>query len=152
MPSDELARLRALLADAATAAEQVGDDAYPEPAGAGYFADAATSGIEEAIAAISKYEGEITMFVGAGVSMEAELPSWNALVRKLLIEARKGEDGALLEAWAETVLQEGPLAAAAVAEALIATKRYSVAPCGMRCMSGLRAPMCRVPWRARLRG
>jgi SIR2-like domain len=118
MPSDELARLRALLADAATVADRVGDDAYPEPAGAGYFADAATSGIEKAIAAISKYDGEITMFVGAGVSMEAELPSWNTLVRKLLIDARKGEDGALLEAWAETVLQEGPLAAAAVAEAL----------------------------------
>ncbi len=59
------------------------------------------------------------MFVGAGVSMEAELPSWNALVRKLLIGARRaGDDDDAVSAWASAVLEEGPLAAAAVAEAL----------------------------------
>ena len=59
------------------------------------------------------------MFVGAGVSMEAELPSWNALVRELLVGAsRAGDEEDAVSAWADTVLQEGPLAAAAVAESL----------------------------------
>ncbi len=123
MPSSELTRLRGLLADASSAAREVGDDVRSEPDGAGYFADAAASGIDGAIAAIAAYDGEITMFVGAGVSMEAELPSWNALVRKLLIQARPGEDEELLAAWAKTVLQEGPLAAGAVAEALYSDER-----------------------------
>lgn len=58
------------------------------------------------------------MFVGAGVSMEAELPSWNVLIRKLLLAARDSGDQEAVAAWADAVLQEGPLAAAAVAEAL----------------------------------
>ncbi len=100
-------------------AKEVGDDARPEPPGVGYFADAEASGITDAISEIAAHSGDITMFVGAGVSMEAELPSWNALVRKLLIGARRaGDDDDAVAAWADTVLQEGPLAAAAVAEAL----------------------------------
>lgn len=119
MPDPEIVRLRALLDDAAAVARELGDDARPEPPGVGYFADAASSGIEHAIAEIAADAGEITMFVGAGVSMEAELPSWNALVRKLLIGARRaGDDDDAVAAWADTVLEEGPLAAAAVAEAL----------------------------------
>jgi hypothetical protein len=123
MPSSELVRLRGLLVEAVTAARDIGDDAKSEPEGAGYFADAAASGIEDAIGAIAAYDGDITMFVGAGVSMEAELSSWNALVRSLLIQARRGEDEDLLDAWAETVLREGPLAAGAVAEALYSDER-----------------------------
>lgn len=119
MPTPEVARLRGLLADAVTASDELGDDARPEPEGVGYFADAAASGITDAIAEIAAYAGEITMFVGAGVSMEAELPPWNALVRKLLIGASSPTaDNDAVTAWADTVLQEGPLAAAAVAEAL----------------------------------
>ncbi len=118
MPAAELARLRGLLVEAAAAAREVGDDVLVEPEGAGYFADAASSGIADAVDEIAAHEGEITLFVGAGVSMEAELPAWNTLVRKLLVGARAEEDEALLHAWADTVLQEGPLAAAAVAEAL----------------------------------
>jgi hypothetical protein len=119
MPASEVTRLRALLADAVAAAAELGDDARPEPEGVGYFADAAASGVTNAINEIAAYTGEITMFVGAGVSMEAELPSWNALVRKLLVGAsRPGDDHDAVFAWADTVLQEGPLAAAAVAESL----------------------------------
>ena len=51
------------------------------------------------------------------------MPSWNTLVRKLLIQARPGGDEGLLDAWAKTVLQEGPLAAGAVAEALYSDGR-----------------------------
>jgi hypothetical protein len=119
MPASDVARLRTLLADAAAVARELGDDARAEPAGVGYFAGAGRSGIENAIREISGHAGEITMFVGAGVSMEAELPSWNALVRELLVGARRpGDDEDAVSTWADTVLQEGPLAAAAVAESL----------------------------------
>jgi hypothetical protein len=119
MPVSEVVRLRALLADAAALASDLGDEARPEPAGVGYFADAGKSGIATAISEIAGHAREITMFVGAGVSMEAELPSWHTLVRKLLIGARRvGDDHDAVAAWADTVLQEGPLAAAAVAESL----------------------------------
>jgi NAD-dependent SIR2 family protein deacetylase len=112
-------RLRALLKDAGALARDLGDEARPEPRGVGYFADAGPSGIANAISEIAAHTGEITMFVGAGVSMEAELPSWNALVRKLLIGTRRaGDEDDAVAAWADTVLEEGPLAAAAVAEAL----------------------------------
>ncbi|HTA14510.1 MAG TPA: SIR2 family protein, partial [Solirubrobacteraceae bacterium] len=99
-------------------AHHVGDDQQAEPKGAGYFADASTSGIEDAIRQVAAHEGEITMFVGAGVSMEAELPSWHELVRKLLVRSRPRADQQLLDAWADRVLEEGPLAAASVAQAL----------------------------------
>ncbi|HEY3759154.1 MAG TPA: SIR2 family protein [Solirubrobacteraceae bacterium] len=121
MPSAELARLRELLDDAARAARGLGDDARAEPAGAGYFADADAGGITKAIAEISAFKGEITLFVGAGVAMEAELPSWNALVRELLLRAgdsRASKDA--IAAWATLVLKDGPLAAASVAEVLYA--------------------------------
>jgi hypothetical protein len=118
VPAGELRRLRQLLDDAVRVAAEAGDDARPEPPGVGYFADA-DSGISDAIDVVGRHEGEITMFVGAGVSMEAELPSWNVLVRKLLLAARgPGDPEAAVVAWADAVLQEGPLAAAAVAEAL----------------------------------
>src|SRR5947209_2306030 len=117
MPDAEIVRLRALLGDAAALASSLGDEARPEPSGVGYFADAESRGIERAITEIAAHPGEITMFVGAGVSMEAELPSWNTLVRKLLIGARVGDDDDAVTAWADAVLEEGPLAAAAVAEA-----------------------------------
>ncbi|MGH2878191.1 MAG: SIR2 family protein [Solirubrobacteraceae bacterium] len=118
MPTAEIERLRSLLKDAVAAAGRIGDDVGAEPEGVGYFAGASASGIEDAIQAIAAHDGQITMFVGAGVSMEAELPSWNELVRKLLVDARKGEDDTLLKVWADTVMRDGELAAAAVAEAL----------------------------------
>ncbi len=72
MPALEMARLRMLLEDAATIARELGDDARPEPDGAGYLADAAASGITKAIEEIASHAGLITM---------SELPSWNSLVR-----------------------------------------------------------------------
>jgi hypothetical protein len=119
MPAPEVARLRALLADATATVLEMGDEPRPEPDGSGYFAEAGESGITDAIAEIATHAGPITLFVGAGVSMEAELPSWNSLVRDLLVGARRPSDADdAVDAWADTVLQEGPLAAAAVAEAL----------------------------------
>lgn len=119
MPSQELTRLRALLADAASAADTLGDDIRQEPSGVGYFAKDGTSGIADAIETIASHVGDITLFIGAGVSMEAGLPSWNALVRELLVNTRAPADSdEIVETWATAVLEEGPLAAAAVAESL----------------------------------
>jgi hypothetical protein len=119
LPHPDLTRLRALLGEAADVADALGDGIHVEPAGAGYFADADQSGIRAAIDRIAATAGPITMFVGAGVSMEAELPSWNELVRGLLLRApHAGAEPDAVAAWADSVLQEGPLAAAAVAESL----------------------------------
>lgn len=119
MSSDTVNRLRDLLAEAGAVASDLGDDASVEPTGTGYFADAAASGVNEAIEQIAAENGEITLFVGAGVSMEAELPSWNELVRRLLLSAQPSNmKQETVLAWADSVLEEGPLTAAAVAESL----------------------------------
>jgi SIR2-like domain len=118
MPSAELERLRRLLDDARAAAQEVGDETRSEPAGTGYFADAGASGIAKAIETVAAHEGEVTLFVGAGVSMEAELPSWSVLVRRLLLGAKRDEDEDAITQWADQVLREGPLAAASVAASL----------------------------------
>lgn len=119
MLSANVIRLRALLADAARATESIGSDPKQDLEGIGYFADATVSGVASAIEQIAAHDGEITLFVGAGVSMESEMPSWNELVRRLLVGARDRDDPQqVLDAWAGKVLEEGPLAAAAVAESL----------------------------------
>jgi hypothetical protein len=118
MPSTDVERLRDALERAGALAQSMGDEPRPEPAGVGYFADDSTSGIEHAIETIASHGGEITMFVGAGVSMEAELPSWQGLVRRLLVAANSKHEPWLIDKWADTVLAEGPLSAASVAEAL----------------------------------
>jgi hypothetical protein len=121
MPAGDLGALRRLLDDALVMAKELGDEARQEPTGVGYFAPDATSGLADAINVIGEHEGEISLFVGAGVAMEAELPSWNTLVKRLLTRAQGPLDDAdAVAAWVDRVLQEGPLAAAAVAEALYA--------------------------------
>jgi hypothetical protein len=115
----EASRLRDLLADATAVTSALENEVRGESAGVGYFADAAHSGITQAIEEIAAHAGDITLFVGAGVSMEAELPAWNTLVRQLLMSAVPSQtDEAAKISWAEMVLREGPLAAAAVAESL----------------------------------
>ena len=65
----------------------------------------------------------ITVVVGAGVSAEAGLPSWQGLLNDLLsragTERLRLDDEGILAAWIEQILRgESPLGAAAVAEAL----------------------------------
>jgi hypothetical protein len=111
--------LKETLLRAQELARAVGEGPEPEPAGAGYFADAATSGVQDAIDTIAAHDGDISVFVGAGVSREAGLPLWNDLVARLLRTVAADElDAVQLGGWVAGTLAEGPLAAAAVAKAL----------------------------------
>jgi hypothetical protein len=69
----------------------------------------------------------LTVIVGAGVSAEAHLPSWWALVRSLLDRAGREslglDDDEIRAAWlGRTIAGETPLGAAAVVEALASDK------------------------------
>ena len=66
-----LEALRHALSRAQSAADALAEDPHAELGGVGYFADAAESGLQDAIEQIAAHEGEITVFVGAGVSQEA---------------------------------------------------------------------------------
>jgi SIR2-like domain len=66
---------------------------------------------------------DVTVLVGAGASMEAGLPSWEALIQSLLVTVAKGQKGlsepGLRCAWVERVMdREDLLAAGAVVEAM----------------------------------
>jgi hypothetical protein len=65
----------------------------------------------------------LTVVIGAGVSVEAGLPTWNRLVADLLERAGRERlgltDDAILDCWTDHITRgESPLGAAAVAEAL----------------------------------
>jgi SIR2-like domain len=119
MSGPEINKIRRLLREAGESAELIGDEPIREPSGAGYFSVADEGGLEDAIDAIADHQGDITMFVGAGVSTGSELPSWNDLVRALLSNAEiatelSDEDR---ELWIQATIAQGPLAAAAIARA-----------------------------------
>lgn len=119
MAGSEINKVRRLLREAGESAEQLGDEPIREPKGSGYFAAAGEGGLEDAIEVIAGHQGDLTMFVGAGVSTESELPSWTELVRALLCDtniARELSDEDR-ELWIQATIGEGPLAAAAIARA-----------------------------------
>lgn len=72
----------------------------------------------EVIRRIGEQTGPITLFVGAGASIEAQLPSWVALVRRLLDEVAlpKSVDRA---DWEAALLESGPTSAAALIQAQV---------------------------------
>jgi SIR2-like protein len=117
MPSKEVANIRRLLREAAESAEKIGDEPRVEPPGSGYFSTANSGGLEDAIDAISAHQGDITMFVGAGVSTESRLPSWNELIEQLLSGAGSGLSDEDRDLWISETISQGPLAAAAIARA-----------------------------------
>lgn len=119
MAGEEVKKLRRLLRAAGDSASRLGDEPEDEPEGVGYFSAASTAGLVEAIDSIAAHKEQITMFVGAGVSAEAELPSWERLVRILLADTEiaaglSDEDRRL---WIAATIAQGPLAAAAIARA-----------------------------------
>lgn len=115
----QLHEVRRLLKEAAERAALLGEEPREEPPGVGYFAGERQEDLDKAIQAIAEHDGDITMFVGAGVSTEAQLPSWADLVRELLVDGAANDlDGEDRELWVDAILAEGPLAAAAIARAL----------------------------------
>jgi hypothetical protein len=119
MGRSEVNKIRRLLREAGESAEQIGDEPIREPPGAGYFSAPGVGDLEEAIEVIAGHEGIVTMFVGAGVSTESELPSWNGLVRALLSETEVASELSEedRELWIKATISQGPLAAAAIARA-----------------------------------
>lgn len=112
MRRGNVARLRDQLQAAVREAEGLGDEPR-DVEGRGYLADASLDGVVDAIATS---RDPITLLAGAGVSMEAGLPSWPTLVRRLLEDAAGDLQGQLRRDWIDALMREGPLAAAAIAE------------------------------------
>lgn len=72
---------------------------------------------------------KVSLLVGAGASMEAGLPSWNALVNRLLERGAEqadllpADDRRARELWLEDAGRDGPLGAAAMVDALAGEER-----------------------------
>jgi SIR2-like domain len=112
----ELERLRVALDDARSLVQELGDEPRRPVARGRYLHDPA---LRDAIEHIARDKRPITLVVGAGASIEADLPSWPELVRALVIDAApKVVDEPHQAAWCKSVLVEGLPAAAAVVEAL----------------------------------
>jgi len=122
MPGPEVTNIRRLLREAVESAEKIGDEPRVEPEGSGFFSSANSGSLEDAIGTIAGHQGEITMFVGAGVSTESRLPSWNDLIEQLLAAAAAGLSDEDRELWISATIAQGPLAAAAVARAHYTTE------------------------------
>ena len=108
MANEHFETIRRLLSEVRDVVD-VADDAHrAEQGGVGYFNDGDPT-IDDAIKAIGAHKGEIAMFVGAGVSMEAGLPSWNDLLWRLLTELGQEMDDQERAEWIDVTLGEGPL-------------------------------------------
>lgn len=92
------------------------------------FAAYADDPIHRLVVAASE-ASKVSLLVGAGASMEAGLPSWNALVNRLLERGAEkadllpADDQRARELWLEDAARDGPLGAAAMVDALAGDER-----------------------------
>ncbi len=128
MPRREVETLRKHLLDALDDADRLSDE--PRPAeGRGYFAEGE---LEEAVDRIALSPEPLTLIAGAGVSMEAGLPSWTGLVRMLVRGVAGDLDAPHRDRWVDAVMNDGPLAAAAVAESAHMDEEFRIDAAGWR--------------------
>jgi hypothetical protein len=116
MNAGDLSELRSALGDAHSALAALGGDTHAAPGEHARFLG--SNALQSAIEAIGGHDGPVTLIVGAGASMEADLPSWRALVMRVLDDSRRDLDDDLRARWAAAVVSEGVVSAAAVAQAL----------------------------------
>ena len=86
----------------------------------GYLAPESGSDLGLVVDRLKDAQDPITFVVGAGASMEAGLPSWASLVRKLVEDTAPNLPDLDRAAWLEAVEDSGLLAAAMIARALSA--------------------------------
>jgi hypothetical protein len=86
-----------------------------------YFAEAP----RETVRRLAETPGPLTMIVGAGVSIEADLPSWDSLVERLIRDIADGRlPAAEREQWISEVMAPGLTAAGAVAQSLTKPNKF----------------------------
>jgi len=117
---DEFDELRRLLAQAQSVADRRSNEPRTPGEHPRYFG---TPEITAALGRVIDHDGNITLVVGAGASMEANLPSWPTLVNRLLQRlAEEQVDASIRSRWIEEMRAESLMAAAAVVEALSANE------------------------------
>jgi hypothetical protein len=125
--SSRTQELASLLQRALTLADALGDaPASPTPREErpGFFAPESDNDLGEVVERLGATKLPITFVLGAGAAMEAGLPSWATLVRRLVKDVAPHLRAKDRQTWLEAIDDGGLLAAAATARALTNERRF----------------------------